>query len=293
MACGHALIVLLLSCLAVGLVAEASAEAAAEARASMMRRQRGAAQVHLGAGGELQMQEELQQGEGEAASPAGGRAKSRAVEAWLRMTDGGKTAAKQPGEVSWCDTAYPLGKADSNDCNHGKQAKILREEDCRHAAGVLGYTVGAPNFNVKDDWENPNPYAKDCFMVNDTVFFNPTESTRTSGWKGTPICEWSIYDNGTAEVDSDVACTGDYEEITSYTECEWAHDCQWGGMFCQEPNFGNDHYTTNEAPRGCYRNELGCYGFNARTTAPTGNLTGKQAVCRLKSYTFHPPAHTF
>jgi len=205
---------------------------------------------------------------------------------------------RQPGETSWCDTDFPPGKASSNECIKGK--KIIREEDCRHAAKILGHKVGE-NFEIKDDWVNPNPYAKDCFLFNGTVFFNPTESVRTQadidatrGWKGTPICEHPIYQNGTVGENSDTGCTGDYEVVDTYAECEWAHDCQFGGMFCQDPNFGNDQYSTLDAPIGCYRNNIGCYGFNAGKVKPSAaNITGTSPVCRLKGHKFvaHAAAH--
>lgn len=283
MARGCGIGVCLLASLAVPVKSQASTQTQ-DARAHIMRKQPGDSQVLLGPAGELQLREVTPH------KPTKDTERtSSAAQAWLKMTQGGAKVS-QPGEKAWCATAYPLGKENSNECNHG-QAKVRREEDCKHAAGVLGLAVGSPNFNVKDDWVNPNPYAKDCFVVNKTVFFNPTESTRASGWKGTPICQWAIYTNGTAESDSSSGCTGDYEEITSYKECEWAHDCEYGGMFCQEPEFANDHYQTNDAPRGCYRSKIGCYGFNARATAPTGDLKGKTPVCRLKKYKFkgHEP----
>jgi len=208
------------------------------------------------------------------------------VQTWLKMQKAGQVHdEKQPGEVSYCDQSYPMGTENSNTCVTGNQ--IIREEDCKHAAGVLGLTVADSNeWLINDDWVNPNTHPKNCFLFNDKVHFNPTASNRTDGWEGQPICQRIIYQNGTKGVDSDAGCTGDYEPISSYKECEWAHDCQWGAMYCQENTFANDHYTTQDAPRGCYRSALGCYGFNKATAAVTGTLTEKTPVCRLKTYKF-------
>jgi len=211
--------------------------------------------VHLGSHGEAVLQEEVLQ----------------------------EVKLRPPGEVSWCDTSYPLGTPSSNSCIKG--GKVTRQEDCRHAANVLNLTTG-DSFVINDDWVNPDVFSKDCFVFNKTVFFNPTESVRTAGWQGTPICHYQIYKSGNISIDSHEGCNGDYEPITTYRECMWAHDCEWGGMFCQETTFGDDTFKTDKAPRGCYRSAIGCYGFNANTTAPDGNITGKSGVCRLKSYTF-------
>lgn len=259
MACGQVITVCLLAALAVAM---------AETKGEMMRRQKSHSQIHLDADGKMQMQEDESPKETEQA---------------LLKSQGRKT--RQPGETSWCDTAMPLGTPQSNDCIKGHP--ITREEDCRHAARHKGYHQDSgDDFKIKNDWTD-NTWAKGCVLVNDTkVYFNPTANVVAAGdFKGTPICEWNIYQAGNVSMDKDEGCTGDYEPIGSYAECEWAHDCQWGGMYCEDPNFGNDQFVTNQAPRGCYRNVLGCYGWNAATTAPddSWNLTAKTPVCRLKS----------
>lgn len=245
-------------------------------------------QVQLTAVGEASVVRSMP--EQKEASAENSRPESRPAETYLKMQKAGQLqTGRQPGEVSYCDETYPMGTTDSNTCPKGHQ--IQREEDCKHAAGVLGLTV-APDHEwlINEDWVNPSPHPKNCFLFNDKVHFNPMESNNTGSWQGTPICQRIIYQNGTAEADSDTACTGDYEPISTWKECEWAHDCQWGAMYCQEPEFANDHYTTQDAPRGCYRSAIGCYGFNAESSAVTGTLTGKTAVCRLKSYKFDEAA---
>jgi hypothetical protein len=223
--------------------------------------------------------------------------KTEGAQAWLRMNGN----EKQPGEVSYCDSSYPLGVENPktvNVCNTGG-SEIIREEDCKHAASMLGYPVGT-NFQIKDDWINPSTgtsdgvrFAKNCVLINGTVYMNPTDSAMSAaGWEGTPICSRDIYKNGTSATTADAGCepADDYEPVDTYAECEWAHDCQFGGMFCQEPDFGNELYSTTTAPKGCYRNDAtGCYGFNANTdgtVSSTGSTVSMSVVCKLKTYVY-------
>jgi len=235
------------------------------------RQMSGVVQAQLGADGEVDLHQE---------EPA------QSTQAMLKM--------QQPGETMYCDETFPRGTANSNDCGEGANP-IYRQEDCRHAATTLGLTMASGSeWLINDDWVNPDSYPKNCFFddAKQQVRFNPMNSNNTGGYTGQPICELVIYKNGTGGVDSDAGCTGEYEPITTWAECEWAHDCQWGGLYCQETSFANDHYTTQDAPRGCYRNAIGCYGFNAVATAPSGDLTQHTPVCRLKTYVFTPRTAT-
>lgn len=249
-----------------------AAQVVSQEEGAMMRRQKSESMksIDMGAHGELMMHK---------------------TEGEMQPQTGGKETLKPPGETSYCDEVYPRGTDNSNDCITG--VPIERQEDCRHAAGAINLPTADPSkWLINDGFVNPNPYPKNCFIFQDTVFFNPTESNRTSGWTGTPICQNIIYKNGTTGLDSDATsggCTGDYEAISSYAECEWAHDCQWGNMYCQITTFANNAFTSQDAPRGCYRNSLGCYGYNAATAAVTGTLTGMTPVCRLSTYVWTDP----
>jgi len=205
----------------------------------------------------------------------------------------------------YCNTFYPLGTPDTNNCrlNH---KKIQRKEDCEMAASKLGLPqapairtpemaaigIGGYAFQIDDDTENPDPFPKGCLVWNNSAYWNPTDSVRTSGWQGTPICWQPVYLHGNLSEDSDTGCSGEYEKISVWNECKWAKECEWGGMQCVDPNFLNNAYSTHLAPRGCYQDTIGCYGYNARTSplnAATSNITGKNAVCRLKSWNFTGP----
>jgi hypothetical protein len=223
--------------------------------------------MYLGSDGELEMHK---------ASPAMAQALLRA------QTHG---AGKQPGEVSYCDTHYLKGHDGSNHCVMGH--KLMREEDCRHAALILKIPEAPEtDFFITTDHQNPSPFVKGCLVFNGTAYFNPTDSvftpSATQGWKGKSICADITYKTGNHSVDSNAGCTGDFEPIFNFHECHWAKECEWGGMFCEDLNFFNASYQTDDAPRGCFRNEMGCYGFNGRAAAPKGNITGKTAVCKQK-----------
>lgn len=229
-------------------------------------------QVQLGPGGELTMNEEENANSDDASSQT------------LLKTQ--KTGQRNP-EAPYCDEFFKKGTDDSNDCSSGFVA-ISHQEDCRFAAAVIESPVATDNdtiaWLIDDSWVNPDPYPKNCFVASDgKVHFNPTGTNRTSGWTGTPVCQRLIYQNGTTGEDSSVGCTGDYEPITSWDECQWAHDCQWGRAYCEEVTFASADATRTDAPRGCYRNEQGCYGFNAATAETSITATGKTPVCKLKA----------
>lgn len=235
---------------------------------SMMRRQKaGGQQVHLGAGGEL-----LQ--------------------------------AKHTSKESYCDFSYSQGTADTTGCIDGT-TPVDTSTHCMHAAKVMGLKIEPGKdghmFLVAEEpavdgvW-SPNPFPKECFMFEGTVRFNPTDTDRTTGFTGTPICQRQTYNAGTPGKDSDVGCTGDYEPIitsasktaeSAHKECLWAHDCEFGGGFCSEPQMVDNSYDSQSAPRGCFRDHQGCFGFNNAETIGT-DLTGTKPVCRLKSHVWNP-----
>jgi len=206
--------------------------------------------------------------------------------------------AKNPGEDAYCDTTYPMETEGVNECGDGKGTKIIRQEDCKYAAKVLGKTMS--NITKNDDYLNPNPYVKECFIENDEVFFNPMDSVHTGVWKGAALCMMPIYVNGTKG--SATPCPAHYELIETKTagstagwqECMWAHDCRDGAMSCEERTFANDLYQTDEAPHGCYWDERGCYGYNDKAetalsvdAAMSAKRALKTPVCRLKDCAFN------
>jgi len=175
---------------------------------------------------------------------------------------------------------------------------IDRKEDCIEAANKKNLTMGPETrpdaftyaFEIDDDFANPDPFPKNCFVFNNTVYFNPTDSPQTN-FTGTPICWTPIYLKGNLSVDSDTGCGGDYEPISNWTECKWAKECEWGGMHCEDSHFLEDDYSTGSAPRGCFQNALHCYGYNDRTAPLTDTtLLDKQSgVCRLKTWIYTGP----
>merc|ERR1719491_93973 len=242
-------------------------------------------EVELGPAGEF-TDVTMNREENEISDASLSESKEEPVQALVNMQ---KTGHRNP-EAPYCDEFFKKGKDDSNDCPLGF-IPITRQEDCRVAANVIQSPTATDTdafaWLIDDSFVNPDPYPKNCFLAHDgKVHFNPTESNRTSGWTGAPICERMIYQNGTTGVDSPDGCTGDYEPITNWEECHWAHDCQWGRMYCEELTFAAAEASRADAPHGCYRNEQGCYGFNAETSI-TGVLTDMTPVCKLKDgYTF-------
>jgi len=259
---------------------------------TIMRRQTAQnVQVHLGPGGEVTMNKEDVDNSDAPLS----NSMEQPVQNLLKMQKNGQILKSGIPEVSYCDESYPKGTPNSNECIEGIQ--ILREEDCRHAANVSGLEV-ATNWMVSDTYVNPDPYPKKCFIADGTdgdgkVHFNPSDtfSTPMQAFHGTPICQRIIYKNGTAGLDSDAGCTGDYASVDSYDECTWARSCEWGALFCQveNPNDMRNH-EVEDAPRGCYRDSKGCYGFNNKDkdsiNADTVLAGGKTPVCRLKTHVF-------
>jgi len=234
--------------------------------------------VQLGPAGELTMNQK----ESAISATSLFQIKEIPVQALLKTQ---KTGHRNP-EAPYCDEFFKKGTDDSNDCPLHFVA-ITRQEDCRFAAKVIESPTATDNdtiaWLIDDSWVNPDPYPKNCFLASDgKVHFNPTNTNRTSGWKGTPLCQRLIYQNGTTGADSPDGCTGDYEPITNWEECHWAHDCQWGRMYCEEVTFASADATTADAPHGCYRNKQGCYGFNAEAADTPITATDKTPVCKLK-----------
>merc|ERR1719265_1728584 len=84
---------------------------------------------------------------------------------------------------------------------------------------------------------NPLPYPKGCFVnaseTPEKVSFNPSESNTTGvTLTGRKICMRRLYTNGTANKDSDTACTAagsGYIPINNFDACLHAMTCHKGG----------------------------------------------------------------
>lgn len=220
-------------------------------------------------------------------------------------------------QTPWCDQYYPLGIENTNECSDkaggGKKGTIIDEElDCKEAGLALNLTYDNSDFLIHDyNYVNPPhssaPFPKKCFVLDGKVHFNPSGASApdyppTTGITGTPICADKIYTEGTTGLVADDLCTGDYGRITTWEECLWAHDCEFGGLECTETRSSNGNWQSNEAVIGCYRNWAdgeGCFGFNSQPAAswtPGGQpdwrakTLNTTPVCRLNAHTFtgHP-----
>lgn len=203
--------------------------------------------------------------------------------------------------VPWCNRHYPLGVDGKDDCQASQgtapaDEKVTDEEDCKHAAGELNLTYNP--VLITDVPINPNPVPKDCFKdaTSGEVRFNPTDSAVAATLTGQPICKSVIYTNGTSTTTFADLCPTGYKIIDTWKECLWAHDCSLGGMYCQEVGHTDGHYGANDRVPGCYRNHIGCLGFNSHgLTADSANplaadwdVTNSTPICKLDTYTFHP-----
>jgi len=230
----------------------------AEERASIMRRQR-STQIHLGPKGEAVAMDQ------ERSTPARSSA---------------STSSDDP--PPWCDMEYKLMDEGTNECSWG--SSVSASTDCGHAAQALGLTAAATDdWWTKDEPVNPSPVVKDCHLIDGKVHINNLQSTNNHGyWNGTKICGKQIYLYGSEinETNDQTFCHSDYDKIMNYTECLYAHSCVVGNMACRDIDFGHEDYTSPLAPKGCYIDHIGCYGWNAEEGS--GNRTGKSAVCKLR-----------
>jgi hypothetical protein len=193
--------------------------------------------------------------------------------------------ADNVGEVSnsFCNHDFLVGKTDSNDCDCDQCVPIMKKEECERAANYmkakgLSFEPHHDNksFVVSDGWQNPLPYPKNCFaMANGTVFYNPTETMPTT-FQGTPICMRRVYSDGPTNTDGSTGCTGDFEAITDFHDCQSAWSCADGDDACRSLEFewASDHIDST-APKGCFR-ETGtkCVNFNHIT----------YTICSVKGY---------
>jgi hypothetical protein len=192
-----------------------------------------------------------------------------------------ETQAEVPTE---CDRQFLEMDEGANTCKgSGHPEEILSEGDCDHAASVLGIKK-ADNYFMNDYKVNPLPFPKGCFLNTSTneMYFNPEES-KTEGvtLTGKKICMRTVYINGTANTNPDAGCTGDSAAILKYDDCWAAALCAAGGGACKLQDF-QDNVTTSkhdDQPQGCFKDALGCWGFNYKGSTPSGTIKGTP-VCK-------------
>lgn len=261
-------------CLLAALAQAATLHQVEEDGSSIMRRQK-TTLVHLGPAGEIEKEE------------------SRV------SVDLVHRRAKNPD--AWCNAYYPLGEERTNTCTLGTH--INSNKDCIHAAQALNLTI-PDKFDTSEWHTNPLPVPKACFVTNGTAYFNPSGSDATVTISdGTPICKNLIYTDGTerigslATVNEADLCPSGYSLIDTWEECEWAHDCEYGGMYCEQVGAANENYQTEDRTPGCFRNHIGCFGFNSQpgqmstwTDVDASANPGVTPVCKLATHQFtgHP-----
>jgi len=160
----------------------------------------------------------------------------------------------------------------------GNLTEILYDGDCTHAAESLKLTK-ATNYFLDDHEVNPQPYPKGCFVNTSTnlVHYNPQEAN-TSGItiSGKKICMRDLYASGTHGTNPKEGCTGDATPVLTYDNCLAASLCAAGGGACKILQFKDnvDTYKKDDMPIGCFRDAIGCWGFNNIAIAPTNPVNG-------------------
>lgn len=193
---------------------------------------------------------------------------------------------KQSQDVpSPCDRQFLKMKEGVDVCSGaGDPKEIFFKEDCIHASRSLGISM-APNFFLNTYKANPLPYPRGCFVntSSNLIHFNP-EEIDVSGltFAGRKICMRQIYINGTAGIAKpSSACTGDSKPILTHKDCWDAALCAAGGGACKLQEFQDNvtTYKVQDRPLGCFKDAIGCWGFNYVKSAPSGHVNGT-AVCK-------------
>lgn len=184
-----------------------------------------------------------------------------------------------------CDRQFLQMAEGSDECTgSGSPQTIEYEGDCTHAASVLGFTK-APNYFLNNYVTNPLTYPKGCFLNTSTklIHFNPEESdTKGMTLSGKKICMRTIYINGTEHSDPSDGCTGDAVSILNYDACWAASVCAAGGGACKLQPFKDNvtSYKRQDKPQGCFRDDIGCWGFNYLETPAGGDIVNGTPVCK-------------
>lgn len=189
--------------------------------------------------------------------------------------------------VTECNRQFLLMDEGSDACTgSGAPATVMYEGDCKRAAKELSLQVAEdPNFFLDTHMVNPLPYPHGCYLNTTTnkVAFNPSESNDTS-ISGKKICMRSKYVDGTPNTNptgDTPGCQGDAKPITTSEACWQAALCSAGGGACKLLDFAENrtNFTAEDKPQGCYKDGIGCWGFNNLKTAPTGPIVNGTAVC--------------
>lgn len=202
-------------------------------------------------------------------------------EALVKAQADNKGSSAVPTE---CDRQFLLMAEGSDDCSGSGSPQVIEYEgDCDHAASVLGVSK-ASNYFLQNYVTNPLLYPKGCFLNTSTnlVHFNPEESdTKGATLTGKKICMRTVYINGTKDTDPSDGCTGDAKPILNYNACWAASVCAAGGGACKIQPFKDNvtSYKRNDKPQGCFKDVIGCWGFNYLETLPSGNINGTP-VCK-------------
>lgn len=190
-------------------------------------------------------------------------------------------------EPTECDRQFLLMAEGTDSCTgSGGPEEILFEGDCDHASTVLGIPKAdnsSGGYFLNNYIVNPLPYPKGCFVNTTTnkIHFNPEESNTTGvTLTGKKICVRNKYINGTADSNPDSGCSGDAVAILTYDDCWAAATCAAGGGACKLQAFKENvtTYKQDDRPQGCFKDSLGCWGFNYIESSPTGTLNGT-SVC--------------
>lgn len=184
--------------------------------------------------------------------------------------------------ITDCDRQFMMMAEGTDVCTgSGFPQMVLYEGDCKLAAADLSLTVAPnPDFFLNSHEVNPLQYPHGCYFNTTTnlVSFNPTESNSTT-IIGKKICMRTKYIEGTANTDPATGCTGDAKPVTTETECWEATKCEMGGGACKLLDFlENRSVSIPDKPEGCYKDQIGCWGFNNAT--PAGAIVNGTPVCK-------------
>lgn len=220
-------------------------------------------------------------------------------------------------ESDFCDDAYVLGTADTNDCTDAsKQTTITRESLCRDAATAAGAAAGQYDAKFEVDYDNEDLCPWGCFRskTNTSVFFfnpNGNVSINPGHHGGTPVCRRKRYMQGTIAS----GCPTGYEMIDGAPGSDLDRDACWGAGDCGGYQMQSEYFDVgildptpngdkvdsirppwaqvyNNMPKGCFiRSEvisnktvLSVYFNVPQTAAPTSpTAEGGVPICRIIS----------
>lgn len=176
-----------------------------------------------------------------------------------------------------CDRQFMLMDEGTDNCtDHAKE--VLTVADCDHAAKSLGIAK-ATKYVLDTHLVNPLPYPRGCFLNSSTneLHYNPSEIDAAT-ITGAKVCMRELYINGTLGTNPTAGCQGNAVPILNYDQCRKAAFCMSGGGACNEQRFVENSTVVlpkdQNLPKGCYRDQLGCWGFNHVSSAPANPSNG-------------------